>query len=107
MMEIWRDNGVFEFSEQRLVGQARAIIVNQWYTEVYLEEVRRETEREDIDMIMDRNDQQERKKLEGDQSESGIGDQETQTEARNDGENRIENANDNIEGLDLRENSVE
>lgn len=48
MMEIYRDKGVFEINEQRLVDQARAIIVSQLLSEVELEEVRRAIERGDI-----------------------------------------------------------
>ena len=80
-MEIYRDKGVFEINEQRLVDQARAIIVSQLLSEVELEEVRRAIERGDIQLIVDRNDQEERKQLEGDRSESCIGNQEAPAEA--------------------------
>ena len=60
MMEIWRDKGVFDISEQRLMDQARAIVVNQWLTDVELEEIRREIERENTYVTVDMNDQEER-----------------------------------------------
>ena len=93
MMEIWRDKGVFEIREQRLMDQARAIVVNQWLTDVELEEIRREIERESNDVTLGMNDQEEGTHLEGGR--------ETRTEA--DREDMIGNDNDIIGGFDLRE----
>ena len=42
MFGIWKENGIFEISEQRLADQARAIKLNEWLSEVELEEIRRE-----------------------------------------------------------------
>ena len=95
MMEIWRDKGVFDISEQRLMDQARAIVVNQWLTDVELEEIRREIERENTYVTVDMNDQEERTQLQGEQ--------ETRAEAQSDREDRTGNDNDSIEGFDLRE----
>ena len=42
MIGIWKEIGVFETSEPRLVDQARAIRTNGWLSEVELEEIKRE-----------------------------------------------------------------
>ena len=42
MFGIWKEMRVFEISEQRLADQARAIKLNEWLSEVELEEIRRE-----------------------------------------------------------------
>ena len=41
MIAIWREIGTFEIKEQRLVDQARVFRINEWLTEVELEEIRR------------------------------------------------------------------
>ena len=41
MAAIWRENGVFEVTEQRLSDQARAIRTNEWLTDVEIEELKR------------------------------------------------------------------
>ena len=98
MMEMWREKGVFEISEQRLMDQARAIVVNQWLTDVELEEIRREIERESTDVTVDKNDLEEKIQLDGEQ--------ETRAEAHSDREDRIGNDNDSIGGFELREDVV-
>ena len=42
MFGFWKEMGVFEISEQRLADQARVIKLNEWLSEVELEEIRRE-----------------------------------------------------------------
>ena len=98
MMEMWREKGVIEISEQRLMDQARAIVVNQWLTDVELEEIRREIERESTDVTADMNDQEEKIQLDGEQ--------ETRTEAHSDRKDRIGNDNDSIGGFELRKDVV-
>ena len=46
MNKIWKEEGLFELSEQKLAGQARVIRTNGWLSEVELEEIRREIETE-------------------------------------------------------------
>ena len=41
MLGIWKERGVFEVSEQRLVDQVRANRTNGWLSEVELEEISR------------------------------------------------------------------
>ena len=41
MIAIWREIGIFEITEQRLVDQARVVRTNEGLTEVELEEIRR------------------------------------------------------------------
>ena len=41
MIAIWREIGTFEITEQRLVNQTRVIRINEWLSEVELEEMRR------------------------------------------------------------------
>ena len=43
MIAVWREIGTFEITEQRLVYQARVIRINEWLTEVELEEIRRKS----------------------------------------------------------------
>ena len=105
MMDVWRDKGVFEISEQRLVDQARAIVVNQWLTDVELEEIKRDIEKENTDITVYGSDQQERIQFEGNQSESDTREQDTRTDTNNARGDMIEN-NDNFEGLELREDVV-
>ena len=40
MMRIWEEVGTFEVKEQRLVDQARAIVVNKWLKKVELEAIK-------------------------------------------------------------------
>lgn len=89
-----------------MVDQGRAILVNQWLTDVELEGVRGEVERENTDVIMDSNNHQERTQFEGYQNERGADEQETQGEVRNDRDDRIGNTDDSIGGLDLKEDIV-
>ena len=42
MFGFWKEMGVFEIPEQRLADQARVIKLNEWLSEVELEEIRRE-----------------------------------------------------------------
>ena len=46
MHRHWNEIGLFELSEQKLVGQARVIKTNGWLSEIEIEELKRETERE-------------------------------------------------------------
>ena len=71
------------------------MVVNQWLTDVELEEIRREIERENTYVPVDMNDQEERTQLQRQQ--------ETRAEAQSDREDRMGNDNDSIEGFDLRE----
>ena len=87
---------MFDTSEQRLMDQSQAIVVNQWLPDVELEEIRREIERENTDVTVDMHDQEERTQLQEEQ--------ETRAEAQSDREDRMGNDNDSIEGFDLRGN---
>ena len=40
MIAIWREIGSFEIKEQRFIDQARVTRINEWLTEVELEEIR-------------------------------------------------------------------
>ena len=40
MMAIWREEGVFETTEQRLADQARAITTNAWLSVIEIEELK-------------------------------------------------------------------
>ena len=46
MHDIWKEIGLFELSEQNLVGQARVIRTNEWLSSIEVEELKREIERE-------------------------------------------------------------
>ena len=46
MLDAWNEIGLFELNEQKLAGQARAIKVNQWLSDLELERIRLEVERE-------------------------------------------------------------
>ena len=46
MHKIWDEMGLFELSEQKLVGQTRVIKTNGWISELELEELNREIESE-------------------------------------------------------------
>ena len=106
MMEVWKDKGVFELCEQRLVDQARAIMVNKWLIDVELEEIMSEIGKEDTDITANGSNKQERTQFEGDHSESDTREQGTRIDACIARGDRIENDNDNFEGLDLREGAV-
>ena len=41
MIAIWSEIGTFEITKQRLVDQVRVAKINEWLTEVKLEEIRR------------------------------------------------------------------
>ena len=45
---IWDEKGVFEATEQRLADQARAIKVNNWLSDLEIEEIARNIEKENI-----------------------------------------------------------
>ena len=44
MLNVWKETGVFELTEQRLADQARAIRSNGWLSEIELEEIQRNLE---------------------------------------------------------------
>lgn len=44
MTGVWREIGEFEISEQRLADQARGIKVNDWLSDIKIEELKREVE---------------------------------------------------------------
>ena len=46
MLKEWREKGMFESTEQRVCGQARAIINNGWLSKLELEAVNRQVEDE-------------------------------------------------------------
>ena len=46
MHKIWKEEGLFELSEQKLAGQARVIRTNGWLSEIELEEIKREIVKE-------------------------------------------------------------
>eukprot|EP00112_Aurelia_sp_Birch-Aquarium-sp1_P004156 Seg1472.5 transcript_id=Seg1472.5/GoldUCD/mRNA.D3Y31 product="hypothetical protein" protein_id=Seg1472.5/GoldUCD/D3Y31 len=46
MINIWKEIGVFDITEQRLADQSRAIRTNGWLSEMEMEEIQREIERE-------------------------------------------------------------
>ena len=46
MLAFWREVGEFEIGEQRLAGQARAVKVNGWLSDVEMEELKREVNNE-------------------------------------------------------------
>ena len=46
MHKIWDEMGLFELSEQKLVGQVRVIKTSGWISELELEELNREIESE-------------------------------------------------------------
>ena len=41
MIAIWSEIGTFEITKQKLVDQVRVAKINEWLTEVKLEEIRR------------------------------------------------------------------
>ena len=41
LKQIWDERGVFEVTEQRLADQARAIKVNNWLSDLEIEEIAR------------------------------------------------------------------
>ena len=47
MYAIWNEIGGFEFTEQKLVGQARAIRGNEWLSDLELEQLQREIRSEE------------------------------------------------------------
>ena len=46
MIKMWKEIGVFDTTEQRLADQSRAIRTNGWLSEIEMEEIQREIERE-------------------------------------------------------------
>lgn len=46
MLKEWREKGMFESTEQRVCGQARAIINNGWLSKLELEAINRQVEDE-------------------------------------------------------------
>lgn len=46
MHTIWKEKGLFDLSEQKLAGQARAIKANSWLSEVELDDIKRKAENE-------------------------------------------------------------
>ena len=46
MLKEWREKGMFESTEQRVCGQARAIINNGWSSKLELEAINRQVEDE-------------------------------------------------------------
>ena len=46
MMQVWKEHGVFEITEQRLCDQARPIRKNGWPSDLKLENIRRMIETE-------------------------------------------------------------
>ena len=47
MHVIWNEIGDFELTEQKLVGQARAIRTNKWLLDLELEQLQRESRSEE------------------------------------------------------------
>lgn len=39
MLDVWNEIGLFELSEQKLVGQTRAIRFNNWLSDLELERI--------------------------------------------------------------------
>ena len=56
MLNIWNEIGLFELSEQKLAGQARAIKTNKWSLDLELERIKSEV---DKDLSPDRNEEAE------------------------------------------------
>ena len=58
LLDIWEGKGLFNVSEQRLCDQVRQIKKNGWLSQLQLEEIRREIERERLGLMNDDEEQQ-------------------------------------------------
>ena len=58
MKKIWDEIGVFSVAEQRLADQARQIRTNKWLTDIEMEEIRRQLERNNSKAEIQENDQE-------------------------------------------------
>ena len=58
MKKTWDEIGVFPVTEQKLADQARQIRTNKWLTDIGIEEIRRKVEQESSKVEVQENDQE-------------------------------------------------
>ena len=51
MIKIWKEKGMFNVSEQRLADQVRVILKSDWLTTVELEEIKRRSDLQEMNVM--------------------------------------------------------